>query len=66
LSELSAWWHSLGIQHERIEPGKPQQNVSHERMHLTLKQATAMPPKGSLCNQQRSFDASHRSMTRGR
>jgi len=27
LSELSAWWLKLGIRHERIEPGKPQQNA---------------------------------------
>jgi transposase InsO family protein len=37
LTEVSAWWHRLGIRHERIEPGKPQQNGRHERMHLTLK-----------------------------
>jgi len=36
LSGLSAWWLKLGIRHERIEPGKPQQNGRHERMHLTL------------------------------
>src|SRR4051812_31076617 len=37
LSRLSAWWAQLGIRHERITPGKPQQNGRHERMHLTLK-----------------------------
>lgn len=56
LSELSAWWLRLGIRHERIEPGKPQQNGRHERMHLTLKQATASPPASSLKAQQRVFD----------
>jgi len=34
LSELSAWWLKLGIRHERIEPGKPQQNGRHERMQV--------------------------------
>jgi hypothetical protein len=56
LSELSAWWLRLGITHERIEPGKPQQNGRHERMHLTLKLDTAMPPCGSRRSQQRAFD----------
>lgn len=36
LSRLSAWWLSLGISLDRIEPGKPQQNGSHERMHRNL------------------------------
>jgi putative transposase len=56
LSELSAWWLKLGIRHERIEPGKPQQNGRHERMHLTLKADTAMPPCGSRRAQQRAFE----------
>jgi transposase InsO family protein len=56
LSELSAWWSLLGIRHERIAPGKPQQNGRHERMHLTLKQETAMPPQRSMHAQQRAFD----------
>jgi putative transposase len=56
LSRLSAWWIKLGIQPERIEPGRPQQNGRHERMHLTLKTETASPPAGSLRSQQRRFD----------
>jgi len=55
LSKLSLWWNKLGIIHERIEPGKPQQNGRHERMHLTLKQCTASPPKATLRAQQRAF-----------
>lgn len=55
LSKLSIWWRKLGIIHERIEPGKPQQNGRHERMHLTLKQCTASPPKATLRAQQRAF-----------
>jgi transposase InsO family protein len=57
LSELSVWWLRLGIKHERIEPGKPQQNGRHERMHLTLKQETVTPPKNSRVAQQRAFDS---------
>lgn len=36
LSKLSIWWARLGIRHERIEPGEPQQNGRHERFHLSL------------------------------
>jgi transposase InsO family protein len=56
LTQLSAWWAKLGIRLERIDPGKPQQNSRHERMHLTLKQYTCAPPKRSLAWQQRAFD----------
>jgi len=55
LSRLSLWWIKLGIRHERIQPGKPQQNGRHERMHLTLKQATASPPAGTFGKQQERF-----------
>ena len=56
VSFLSAWWISLGIRHERIEPGKPQQNARHERMHLTLKRDTASPPAATFRGQQGRFD----------
>lgn len=56
LSQLSVWWISLGILPEFIEPGKPQQNGRHERMHRTLKDATASPPADCLASQQRSFN----------
>ena len=57
LSRLSMWWLKLGIVPERIESGHPEQNGRHERMHLTLKQETASPPRPSLRSQQRRFDA---------
>jgi transposase InsO family protein len=57
LTALAVWWMRLGIQPERIQPGRPQQNGSHERMHLTLKQETASPSAGSLRSQQQRFDA---------
>ena len=41
LSKLAAWWLKLGIGLERIQPGKPQQNGRHERMHRVLKAETA-------------------------
>ena len=55
LSQLSMLWLRLGIRHERIEPGQPQQNGRHERMHQTLKQETANPPERSLRQQQIAF-----------
>jgi putative transposase len=55
LSQLSMLWLRLGIRHERIEPGKPQQNGRHERMHQTLKQETASPPARNLRRQQMAF-----------
>jgi transposase InsO family protein len=56
LSSLSAWWIRLGVLPELIEPGKPQQNGRHERMHRTLKAETTLPPAGSLAAQQRRFN----------
>jgi transposase InsO family protein len=56
LSRLSAWWVRLGILPEFIEPGKPQQNGRHERMHRTLKAETTRPPAATRRAQQRKFD----------
>jgi hypothetical protein len=56
LSVLSVWWIKLGIRPERIPPGKPQHNGRHERMHRSLKQATAQPPAANLRAQQQAFD----------
>jgi transposase InsO family protein len=55
LSRLSVWWIRLGIVPERIQPGCPAQNGRHERMHRTLKRATARPPAGNRAAQQRRF-----------
>ena len=63
LSRLSVWWLKLGIRLERIEPGKPYQNGRHERMHLTLKRETTLPPESSLRAQQAAFDSTIRYLT---
>jgi transposase InsO family protein len=55
LSRLSIWWIRLGIRHERIEPGHPEQNGQHERMHQTLREETADPPEADLRKQQEAF-----------
>jgi len=56
LSKLSVWWMKLGIRHERIEPGHPEQNGRHERMHRTLKQETLRPVARTARLQQGRFD----------
>jgi putative transposase len=56
LSSLSAWWIRLGVLPELIEPGKPQQNGRHERMHRTLKAETTRPPAANARTQQRKFN----------
>ena len=57
LSRLSIWWLKLGIRHERITPGHPEQNGRHERMHKTLKAETTGPAARTMRTQQRRFDA---------
>ncbi len=57
LSHLQVWWIQLDVIPERIEPGHPEQNGRHERMHRTLKEQTASPPKATFSEQQRCFDA---------
>ena len=57
LSRLSLWWLKLGITLQRTQPGSPQQNGRHERMHRTLKAECATPPKANPAAQQRAFDA---------
>ena len=56
LSRLSIWWIRLGIQPERITPGRPQQNGRHERMHRTLKRAVIQPPAQDAQAQQKRFE----------
>jgi putative transposase len=56
LSKLAVWWLRLGIQIERIQPGHPQQNGRHERMHLTLKREATKPAAANVLQQQARFD----------
>ena len=50
------WWLRLGMQIERIQPGHPEQNGRHERMHLTLKKEATKPASFNLLQQQGRFD----------
>jgi len=56
LSQLSVWWLRLGIRLERIQPGHPEQNGRHERMHLTLKSEATRPAAANVFQQQSRFD----------
>jgi putative transposase len=60
LSPLNVWWMQLGIVHQRIRPGYPQGNGTHERMHRELKRETAAPAAATGRAQQRRFDAFRR------
>jgi transposase InsO family protein len=56
LTTLSALWMRLGIKHERIEKGHPEQNGIHERMHRTLKAETTRPAGANSLIQQERFE----------
>lgn len=60
LSRLSVWWIKLGITPERIEPGHPEQNGRHERMHRTLKAEAASPPRTAWAEQKAALAAFQR------
>ena len=55
LSQLNVWWMRLGIIPERIAPGHPEQNGSHEQFHSVLKAQTARPPAPNCTAQQQRF-----------
>jgi putative transposase len=57
LSYLNVWWMRLGIVHQRIHPGAPQENGAHERMHRTLKRRAVKPVQRTCAAQQKQFDA---------
>jgi len=56
LSALSVWLLRHGVEPEHIQPGRPDQNGRHERMHRPLKTETTQPPKKTRKQQQRRFD----------
>lgn len=56
LTKLSVWWLSLGIKLDRIKPGSPYQNGSHERMHLDMKKELECQIEGDIRNHQNVFE----------
>lgn len=55
LSPLSVWFIELGIEPVYSDPGHPEQNGRHERMHRDLKAEVTKPPAKSLGAQQRKM-----------
>jgi transposase InsO family protein len=56
LSRLSAWWLTLGIQLDRIPPGRPDQNGGHERMHRDLAKEVESRAEANVVTQQAALD----------
>lgn len=56
LSRLAVWWIRLGILIRLTQPGKPQQNGRHERMHRDLKAQACRHPAANAVEQQEPFD----------
>jgi len=56
LSRLSAWWLTLGINLDRIAPGRPDQNGGHERMHRDLAREVEGPAEADPVAQQAALD----------
>ena len=57
LSKLSIWFMELGILPVFSDPGHPEQNGRHERMHRELKAEATRPPGKTLQLQQRKFNS---------
>ena len=57
MTMLSVWLMELGITPVYSDPGHPEQNGRHERMHRELKAASTRPPGKNLRSQQRMFDS---------
>jgi transposase InsO family protein len=56
LSRLSAWWLMLGIDLDRIAPGRPDQNGGHERMHRDVAVEVEGRAETDLAAQQAALD----------
>jgi len=56
LSRLSGWWIALGIDLDRIQPGRPDQNGGHERMHRDIAQEVEGRYDGDLRTWQAALD----------
>ena len=55
LTRLSVWFIELGIVPVYSDPGHPQDNANHERMHRELKAAATKPSAANLGRQQLKF-----------
>lgn len=66
LSRLSAWWLSLGINLDRIPPGRPDQNGGHERMHRDMAWEIEARASDDAATQQAELDVWRRTFNEER
>jgi transposase InsO family protein len=57
LTRLAVWFLELGIEPVYSDPGHPEQNGRHERMHRELKGEATRPPAYNLQGQQRKLNS---------
>ncbi len=56
LTRLSAWWRSLGIDLDRIDPGHPEQNGGHERMHGDMAREIESTPSNTVEEEEKRLE----------
>ena len=56
LTKLSVWWMSLGIRIDRSDPGHPEHNGAHERMHRDMKKELQNKIYGDLRQHKKVFE----------
>jgi transposase InsO family protein len=56
LTQLSAWWRSLGIELDRIQPGHPEQNGGHERMHGDMAREIQSAPSATVADEEKRLE----------
>lgn len=60
MTTLAVWLMDLGITPVYSDPGRPQQNGRHERMHKDLKAEATRPPGSGWRSQQKKFEVFRR------
>jgi len=56
MTSLAVWFMDLGVTPVYSDPGQPQQNGRHERMHKDLKAQATRPPGRGWRSQQKKFE----------
>ncbi len=66
LSRLSVWWLSLGIDLDRIAPGRPGENGGHERMHRDIWEDMELNPRETVPEQAAALEVWRRTFNEER